>query len=624
MTPFRLRCLASLLAPIVLAPAALGQVTVAPPTPNADRLAEQVRILAADPRNVSALLTAGELSTRLEDPAAAMAFFARAAAIDPGNPRIAAGRGGALVLLERPGEALKLFADAERAGVSMVPHLLQRGLAYDLIGQPGYAQRDYRAVLARGSDDEAARRLALSIGMQGKRDEALAMLEPLLRRSDRAAWRARAFILAMAGDPAGGERIAANMMSGGAALGPFLRRLPALSLADRAFAVHFGDLTTSVARRNDARFAPALTPLVEPPVAVAAVAVPVSRAPVRVDDRAAQRASSRREQVRVAAARPGRLPLAAPPPRATPAPTPTPTPTPPLALPPTPAPAQPVAVAAAPPIQVFTPPQASVVARPLTTAPLRANGWVASADAVAAPARAAPVQGIARPAEASIAPPVASQPAPAVTTPAPAVIASPPPQLVAAASPQSSPPEPAPQQVAPQTPASAPAAAPAYQPPPQMIVARVEPPARSGIDSIIGTISIPAEELDVRPPAVRPALAVARVAPSRVITPPKKAEPAKANPAKLEPARWWAQVAGGARVDDLDREWVRLAARSPAAFRGKAPWTTPLRATNRLLAGPFKSQAEAQVFVNTIGKDGLSAFAWQSEAGQRIARLTLS
>ena len=49
-----------------------------------DRLAEQMRILATDPRNVPALLAAGELSARLNDPAAAAGFFARAQALAPG------------------------------------------------------------------------------------------------------------------------------------------------------------------------------------------------------------------------------------------------------------------------------------------------------------------------------------------------------------------------------------------------------------------------------------------------------------------------------------------------------------------------------------------------------------
>ncbi len=59
------------------------------------------------------------------------------------------------------------------------------------------------------------------------------ILDPLLRRSDRAAWRARAFILAMNGDAAGADRIAATMM-GGVGILPYLTQMDRSSAACRA------------------------------------------------------------------------------------------------------------------------------------------------------------------------------------------------------------------------------------------------------------------------------------------------------------------------------------------------------------------------------------------------------
>lgn len=97
----------------------------------------------------------------------------------------------------------------------------------------------------------------------------------------------------------------------------------------------------------------------------------------------------------------------------------------------------------------------------------------------------------------------------------------------------------------------------------------------------------------------------------------------KPDPAKSEPERWWVQVAGGANAADLGKDWKRLSTKSPAAFRGRSAWTTPLRATNRLLVGPFKSQSEASSLVNLLAKDGSSAFAWQSSAGQIVTRLPI-
>lgn len=101
----------------------------------------------------------------------------------------------------------------------------------------------------------------------------------------------------------------------------------------------------------------------------------------------------------------------------------------------------------------------------------------------------------------------------------------------------------------------------------------------------------------------------------------KKAEARKPEPKKpAEPARWWVQVAGGANVNDLPKAWNALAAKS-TLLKGRQAWTTPLRFTNRLLTGPFASGGEAQAFVNKLGGAGLSAFTFESEAGQKVTRL---
>ena len=102
----------------------------------------------------------------------------------------------------------------------------------------------------------------------------------------------------------------------------------------------------------------------------------------------------------------------------------------------------------------------------------------------------------------------------------------------------------------------------------------------------------------------------------------KAAELKKKNDPKiLEPARIWVQVAGGANEETLPKEWARVREKAPAAFKGKSGWTTPLRATNRVLAGPFKTGEEARAFVNALSKEGLSAFVFTSEAGQKITKL---
>ena len=78
---------------------------------DADRLATQMRQLAANPRDLNALATAGELSLRVGDLSAAAALFARADKVDPRSGRVKAGMAAILVRSERPGEALRFFLE---------------------------------------------------------------------------------------------------------------------------------------------------------------------------------------------------------------------------------------------------------------------------------------------------------------------------------------------------------------------------------------------------------------------------------------------------------------------------------------------------------------------------------
>ena len=91
--------------------------------------------------------------------------------------------------------------------------------------------------------------------------------------------------------------------------------------------------------------------------------------------------------------------------------------------------------------------------------------------------------------------------------------------------------------------------------------------------------------------------------------------------ARANPPRIWVQVAGGANERDLAKAYAAVKAKAPTVFAGRQAWTTPLRATNRVLAGPFKTDAEARGFVNQLGRNGVSAFTFSSDQGQVIAKL---
>jgi Flp pilus assembly protein TadD len=227
--------------------AAPSLVQPLPPPPSmdpSDRLAANLQLLAQNPRNVIALTEAGRSAIAVGDGHAALSFLARAEELAPGDARIKADLGTALLLMEEPTEALKLYAEAASMGLPEREYARDRGLAFDLTGDARRAQRDYALALRQGKDDEVTRRLAMSLGISGDRDQGLKLLDPLLRKQDQAAWRARAFILAMNGNMKDAERIASQVMPFGMSdtMTPFLRRLAALTPAQRARAVNFGTM----------------------------------------------------------------------------------------------------------------------------------------------------------------------------------------------------------------------------------------------------------------------------------------------------------------------------------------------------------------------------------------------
>lgn len=736
--------------------------TVPRPTPDADALAGAMRRLGANPRDLSALLEAAELSLKLGDVNAAASLLKRAENVDPMNGRVKAGMARILVTQERPGEALRYFDQAIGYGLNPQTFAGDRGLAYDLIGEQERAQRDYRLALRSGPVEEVQRRYALSLGISGRRQEALEVIDGQVRRNDRSAWRVRAFVLALTGDVAGAEKIASTMMPPGmgSALAPFFARVAGLSPADRAFAVHFGELRPSPQRVADARLVPALPPLppeATRPVQVASAAPAV--APSRSDDRrrAREEAKRRRElalaerrerrnrrderpAVAVASATAVRQPAAEPtafqppryagvtfaPPQAVvqavpasqPAPTPVPTPLPvatatrAASVPP---PSNSAALAIGPglrdtpvglgqvsspalasgsvterpniqvaaavpspspsplPIPVAAPPQTSPVnsSAPLTNSAAGASSALASAVSpppVASDAATSP--GVeASPAVAAVQPPVA-RPAlgedtilarimAGISIPGAELGIAPvrPPEPVTEAAPRPGSDVLAGTSLASATGGATNGAATgtSRRTDTDRVVqqSRAEPATRRASASAGGNASEKkdatsgpkvadakassgaapkgktgagkeAAEADTRKSAAdAKAAAAKKPADAKKVAEAKKVadeKAAAAKAAKAEPPRIWVQVAGGANKDDLPKAWSAAQSKA-AALKGKSAYTTPLRATNRVVTGPFKTDREAREFVNTLAKQGLSAFQFTSDEGQKMTRL---
>ncbi len=247
--PFRnpVLCAASVAAAAVTgiasAPPVQAQAIVqALPDPAAEDLNDALRRLSRNPESVPALVAAGRASLQLDDVDAALGFFARAQAVAPEDGRVLVGL--ALVAVRR-GEAvtaLQLFRNAEAAGEPMSPHAAERGLAYDLVGRNDRAQRLYRLALSQEENGEVLRRLALSYAIAGNAEASEATLLPLLQRQDRAAYRARAFALAIRGRDEEAIAIAETMLPPRISqrLAPYLRYMPRLTRAQQAAAANLG------------------------------------------------------------------------------------------------------------------------------------------------------------------------------------------------------------------------------------------------------------------------------------------------------------------------------------------------------------------------------------------------
>lgn len=223
--------------------AATSKAVVQPlPGPESQALNSALARLGRNPKDVGALIDAGNAALAMGDVDAAVGFFANADQITPNSPRVRAGLAAALVQNGNPYDAIPLFTEAETAG-GMDPRLnSDRGLAYDLVGDNASAQKYYRMALAAAPSDEVTRRLALSLAIGGNRDGMESALLPLLQRGDKPAYRTRAFALAILGKPDEAVSIAYQSMPQDLAAGisPYLRYMPRLTKAQQAAAATFG------------------------------------------------------------------------------------------------------------------------------------------------------------------------------------------------------------------------------------------------------------------------------------------------------------------------------------------------------------------------------------------------
>ncbi len=585
--------------------------------------------LASNPRDVSALIGAGEAALALDDPHGAAGFFARADAIESGNGRIKAGLARVMLKLQNPAEALRLFDQAARLGYPDATILTERGLARDMTGDQAGAQRDYQAALARTPDDaELRRRYAASLGISGQVDAAEKMLEPLLYKSDRAAWRFRAFIYAMNNRQSEAKTIAEQTMPAqlAAAITPYMQKMPYLTAPQKAAAVHFGQFPAQTGTAIAA-----ITPTNPPagaatPPAASSVAAPaqVAQAPTTAPQPARRLSASEQRRQRRAAARlartegtvarasaareqPSAQPAATPPRQVAQAQT-----------------VQPLPPAATPRKVQPLPPTTEPAPAPPASAPPAPTPPPASASASRPPV----VQGPPAPGFESI-----DNPPPAANPPSDAGA-----QLNAIALAQAS------------TPAAAP---PATQPtpPPTAMVEPTAPASPQPSAEATRTLADIIRAIDVPDAERRPTVAAVDLNEIAAMQAKRRAEreaeaAAAAQKAKKEAAaKAKAEAAAKAKkeaeekkrlTDNPSRNWLQVGvgqSKSALAFtmkrlRGKydslAPqdaWTAGWGQTNRLLVGPFASFTRAKELETKLKAAGADAFAWKSDAGEVVEKL---
>lgn len=212
------------------------------PSADVQRLNTALKRLALNSRDVQALVDAGNASLQLGDLDAAMGFFGRAQVLAPNNAEAKLGRAAVFLRSERPIEALRIYGEAEAKGISTNSVAADRGLAYDLAGNSAQAQASYRTVLARGSNPEVSRRMAISQAISGDEAGFEATLLPLLERGDLAAFRARAFGLAIMGKVDEATSISNAVMPRDLAsrIAPYLAYMPRLTKAQQAGAANLG------------------------------------------------------------------------------------------------------------------------------------------------------------------------------------------------------------------------------------------------------------------------------------------------------------------------------------------------------------------------------------------------
>jgi len=543
----------------------------------AAELRAAMRRISFNPSDADAMADAGDASLALGDANAALNFFTRANTLRPGNSRIVSGLATATVRTENPFEALRLFDQAVRLGANERSIALDRALAFDLLGNFGRAQQDYKLARTASTSDDLIIRQAVSLSLAGQKEAADAMLVPLLQRNSATAWRARAFMLAARGDLRESTRVAQGFMDASSVvrMERYFRLMPSLTDAQKAAAIHLGHFPTSQAVGRDSEQVRRIaSTLPQSPVVSgnnrlipSGTALGPKAAPARDSkstpkpDRARDQKTQERAEIQAVVAN---IPETQKPPK---------TDTPRLGT----------ATPGAKTEEAQTTRIASVInnalpvpetARPLVSAALPKPTNTLTPAPFPAQAQNTPVA-----AELQLKPAVVT---PDLTQNGEATVVARPMTQAPAVAVQA--PEPAP----------------------------AEQVASSSFDlgAIVEAIDIP--ESEQRPSQIPVDL--------KKLKPVVKVDPklaAKAKAEKDHPARFWVQIATG-NADALGFDYRKLSKTYAVLLKSRNAFTAEWGRTDRLLVGPFADQKAAKKWEGDYKKAGGDAFMWKSEMGEVV------
>jgi tetratricopeptide (TPR) repeat protein len=580
---------------------------------NSENLQDALRRIALDSNDSSALADAGLAALELRDMRAAIGFLAKADQIYSSSGRVKAGLGRALLAEENPFGAIRYFDQAVENGIAAREIAADRGLAYDLIGRNRDAQKDYELAMRSGSDDQLIERYAISLGISGDVDRAEAQLGPLLQKSDRDAWRNRAFIYAMNGRKKDADNIVDQTMERrmANAIKPFFDRMPKLTAAQKAAAVHFGhfpasenigvdvaavQLASSLAARGGDGADAGLIPVGEAfgadtkrPRVLAMPDKSPRRRPGAADARFSDRKSTRRlkknEAVQLAETE--------------------------LPAPSGASSARSNAFARAKPAP---PPAASLTAEsepaptksrpePVQAAEIKPAGKNASAGFATSLGVSQPPVLVSQTVERKVE--IAGR------QPVPQAMSQSADQRVAEGS----------------TAGEARTGGPVNlinfdlaQTRPAAVEMAAADPAPKRLSDIIKGIDIPEQETRSEVvPVDLDEIEPAKPQPKIIAKPVEKAPAKPKQP--LHPKRYWVQIATGSNLNALKFDYRRMVKKQPDMFKRQKAWTSPWGNTRRLVIGPFDDFKAAKAFEADYRKDGGDGFAWASADGVEVNEL---